>query len=80
MTSWIFKGLVLFWFLSPSKNQTHLYFKTQSDSGLDYVKIGSWHNGTLNINRLEFDNDAEGGVYSFYDDDDDDDILFYDDQ
>ena len=39
----------------------------QSESGLDYVKIGSWHNGTLNINRLQFDG------YDDLDDNDDDD-------
>ena len=39
------------------------------------MKIGSWHNGTLNINRLQFDDDVDDG-----DDDDDDNYDDDDDQ
>ena len=45
----------------------------QSESGLDYVKIGSWHNGTLNINRLQFDDGDDDDDDDGDDDGDDDD-------
>ena len=58
------------------------------------MKIGSWHNGTLNINRLKLENDADDGLHhdddGANDDDDDDyhdgdgvndaDVICYDDQ
>ena len=38
----------------PPGHYDVMNFQLQNNSSMDYVKIGSWHNGTLSLHRWDF--------------------------